>query len=190
MTHHHHHHRHCHSLVALLHPTSPSSPTQHNTNPPSPKTSLGPSIRPFVNQSINMSEDEPVYPCERCSNDITTTAVPSGGKRYHLECFLCYSCGNAMSTRRHFNGPDGKPYCNQKCSVTAPAGPPLCGACNKVIEELDNCMQAVNKKFHEKCFKCTECRINVARTVFYESRGVVYCEVCYRTIITNIFRGK
>jgi ribosomal protein S27E len=51
-------------------------------------------------------------------------------------------------------------------------------------------MQAVNKKFHEKCFKCTECRINVARTVFYESRGVVYCEVCYRTIITNIFRGK
>lgn len=98
---------------------------------------------------------------------------------WHSNCLCCARCKNKLSG--NFFVSDKKPFCSEGClngdrpGTSAPA--PSCGGCGRPVQANETRMQALNKTYHESCFRCSQCR-GVLGKQFYNMDGQPVCESC------------
>ena len=125
-------------------------------------------------------------PCAICKNLIDTTIVNACNKAYHLECFLCTSCGNPLSTRRYKEAL-GFPYCSLSCVGKPKEEEKICEKCGKIVTGSAMKLDDPVGYFHPNCFNCATCGICVAVRTFYSKDRDVFCSVCYKKELDKAF---
>jgi len=93
-------------------------------------------------------------------------------QNFHRECFKCAQCGKQLEYE--YCEANGKFYCSQDYDDLFA---PKCDKCFKGITEEH--IQYRGKKFHNTCFSCLRCGVQVDVDNFFrvEERGP-YCEPC------------
>jgi len=98
----------------------------------------------------------------------------SGGKTFHYSCFQCDICKVDVSQRRYaYEG--GLLLC-EPCIKSAVRT--ACHKCILTIEMNDIKLIVDGKEFHQKCFACFNCSIQLDK-VYGSKDGEYYCEMCY-----------
>jgi len=93
------------------------------------------------------------------------------GKRWHPDCFKCGVCRKKIARGESFFEDEDLP------------GRVLCHAC--VSERCEDCKRVLEedyvnfdgKKYHEKCFKCFDCKEKLDIDSFYKWKGRPYCQI-------------
>jgi hypothetical protein len=94
------------------------------------------------------------YCCGYCDKEMSGPVVEAGGKRYHPPCHDLMKKAN--NNNKHGN----------------------CAGCIKPITD-DKAVDAMNKKWHPQCFKCTDCKSGFPDGNYVEgSDGKPYCNNC------------
>jgi hypothetical protein len=97
--------------------------------------------------------------------------------RWHKACFVCRSCQEPFATA-DFYVINNEPYCEHHYHEENGS---LCNGCNRGIEgqylETTSSSQhgSTDRKYHPKCFTCSECR-QVLVDDYFEIQSRVYCE--------------
>lgn len=109
--------------------------------------------------------------CAGCLNPLKTkTKVCSAlGKRYHLECFVCFEC-RAKFEDKNFYVLDQNPCCKQ-CYHGLKGT--ICGLCNLGIE--GPCVVVESQRFHPHCFVCDECGRELSHS-YFEHNNMFLCD--------------
>jgi len=64
-----------------------------------------------------------------------------------------------------------------------------CRTCKGVIPARENYFETMGYKHHGKCWTCVFCRKQLGSGTFYERKGGIYCDACYRNnILPKCFR--
>ena len=110
--------------------------------------------------------------CVSCSKPVAG-GVKASGKTYHPHCFLCSACKTPLGTDGFYTI-DGKPYCKSDAIAAKRARPPQCASCTKIIDQ-GVVISALDQKWHEDCFNCIVCNVNVS-SCFYGKDGKPVCK--------------
>jgi len=100
------------------------------------------------------------------------------GIKYHEHCFTCFVCGTVIGVGSYTLAPfEEHRYCCMRCADNGRAE--KCAKCGQVM--LTNKINALGKKFHEQCFKCSQCgtSINENEDFFTSSIGQPLCKGCF-----------
>lgn len=112
------------------------------------------------------------FTCAKCHQTITDgTAISALDKYWHRNHFTCTKCSKPFSDEKFFED-EGLPYCQEHYHERRGT---ICGKCNKIIDGL--CVSALDKKWHQNCFTCTNCNGVLSGQVML-SEGKVYCPKC------------
>ncbi|XP_077981325.1 transforming growth factor beta-1-induced transcript 1 protein-like isoform X2 [Glandiceps talaboti] len=116
--------------------------------------------------------------CRKCKLKIKTgTLIKALGKKWHPQCFTCFTCAECKSELRgkaFFQGKDGQPLCETDYKKLEAA---KCEKCkDPVIGEI---VCALGGKWHPKCFVCTECKKPFKDGSFSVNEGKPYCTKDY-----------
>jgi four and a half LIM domains protein 2 len=133
-----------------------------------------------------MEDDEMLFDCAVCNLKIETTTVNACNKHYHLECFLCTSCKNPLSTRRYKEAL-GMPYCSLSCVGAKKEQDKICEKCGQLIFGSVMKLDDPIGYFHPNCFNCSQCGICVAVKTFFSKDREVYCDICYKKELDKAF---
>jgi len=106
--------------------------------------------------------------CAGCGEVITNSVVHALGKTWHENHLKCSHCGNVVGTG--FVEKDGKAYCRHDYVQLFLA---VCGSCSLPIE--GSYFQALDRKWHEKCYNCQTCHKPFDGTA-YPFNNLPYCE--------------
>jgi len=142
------------------------------------------SITPSISISITNVPNQANL-CANCSKEVSSGAIKACDKIWHKDCFVCATCHKPFDKNGYTNV-DGKPYCKKdlseakKNSSSQSQGVSLCPTCNKEVTGPP-VMAVMNKKFHEKCFKCASCKKKLKDKPFFESaEGLPLCKKCIK----------
>ncbi|KAJ3382793.1 hypothetical protein HDU92_004561 [Lobulomyces angularis] len=124
--------------------------------------------------------------CDKCNNAIEGTITKANGKQFHLTCFTCKHCEVVLSSK-YYATPENDLYC-KVCHEEIML--PTCCKCNEKIlavadessAEGKNTITTIvfkEKKYHESCFKCQECRKEFKDMKVYCVEENILCQHCY-----------
>jgi len=132
----------------------------------------------LVNLASEMStlglETDPNKACSSCKKPIQRgKALVACGKHWHPEHFTCTKCSDLLTDNTYLEN-EGLPYCishyHQQFS-------PRCCICQQPI--TGDCTKALNKNFHEDCFKCSNCGNVIRGGAYIQKNDKVFCEHDY-----------
>uniref|UniRef100_A0A7M5XP73 LIM zinc-binding domain-containing protein n=2 Tax=Clytia hemisphaerica TaxID=252671 RepID=A0A7M5XP73_9CNID len=116
--------------------------------------------------------------CEACKEIITDACIMENKRVWHLEHFKCSECKQLIDTETGFHDHQEQIYCTgcyQRLFL------PVCPVCKTYVHGI-----VMNGKFHQKCFKCADCRHSLEGKNYYEHEGRIYCETHFRAKRRNI----
>jgi len=71
----------------------------------------------------------------------------------------------------------------------APVAGYCANGCKGVIPAKENYFEAMGYKYHGRCWLCAFCRKQLGSGTYYERKGSIYCDSCYRNnILPKCFR--
>lgn len=112
--------------------------------------------------------------CQNCNKKINgcESACRAMEHLYHVQCFLCCSCGKQLIGKAFYNI-DGKVYCEQDYTKLEVA-PKYCYFCGKIIKQ--KIIQALGRSYHPSCFRCSVCQTELDGIPFTrDQEGKIYC---------------
>jgi len=109
--------------------------------------------------------------CGKCHKKIIGEVMHALNKTWCVNCFVCVSCSKPFRDGVfHLEG--DKPYCiecfNNMFST-------VCKACGFRIEAGDGYVEAIKSSWHESCFNCTVCHIDLKNCGFLAVKGLPVC---------------
>ncbi|XP_054278966.1 leupaxin-like [Macrosteles quadrilineatus] len=110
--------------------------------------------------------------CAQCNKPITDTVVAALGKTWHPEHFTCAHCKKPIREPT-FREQSGQPYCEADYMQLYGKS---CSGCGQPIK--NTILTALNKTWHQECFKCTKCQKVIALKEFTEKHGNPFCMGC------------
>lgn len=113
-------------------------------------------------------------PCMSCQKPILKDAFRALNLQWHLECFLCVEC-NQPPSEGMFHLEHGQVYCNADHERLFQT---MCCFCNRPIRAGQSEIEALEKKWHEKCFNCSKCGKNLNGKRFVRRGGTPRCHHC------------
>ncbi|XP_066506599.1 four and a half LIM domains protein 1b, partial [Hoplias malabaricus] len=119
--------------------------------------------------------------CAGCNQAITTGGVNYEDRPYHSACFVCVSCRTPLAGTR-FTSHSEKVYC-VNCYKTCVAK--KCSGCSNPITGFGKATNVVNFEggtWHDYCFICKKCSLNLADKRFVSKNGHVYCSDCAKKV--------
>lgn len=110
--------------------------------------------------------------CGSCGHRIEGQYYETKGVFYHLECFNCTRCKQAIKGKYHEEGQD------RLCAdcYTEKYPPKYCAACKQ--EAKGDCLEVEGKVLHAACFRCAQCRQAIRGRYVKSNDSKYLCSSC------------
>ncbi|KAM6163069.1 LIM domain-binding protein 3 isoform 2-T2 [Rhynchocyon petersi] len=110
--------------------------------------------------------------CAKCNTKIMGEVMHALRQTWHTTCFVCSACkkpfGNSL-----FHMEDGEPYC-EKDYVNLFST--KCHGCDFPVEAGDKFIEALGHTWHDTCFICAVCHVNLEGQPFYSKKDKPLCK--------------
>ncbi|XP_007259466.2 four and a half LIM domains protein 1b isoform X1 [Astyanax mexicanus] len=119
--------------------------------------------------------------CAGCKKAITSGGVNYQDQPWHSACFVCASCQKPLAGTR-FTSHEDRVYCVD-CYKNSVAK--KCSACQNPITGFGKATNVVNYEggtWHDYCFNCRKCSLNLSDKRFVSKNGDVYCSDCSKKV--------
>ncbi|XP_071896195.1 LIM domain-binding protein 3 isoform X9 [Anas platyrhynchos] len=110
--------------------------------------------------------------CARCHTKIMGEVMHALRQTWHTSCFVCAACkkpfGNSL-----FHMEDGEPYCEKDYIALFST---KCHGCDFPVEAGDKFIEALGHTWHDTCFICAVCHVNLEGHPFYSKKDKPLCK--------------
>ncbi|XP_068053327.1 LIM domain-binding protein 3 isoform X6 [Anomalospiza imberbis] len=110
--------------------------------------------------------------CARCRTKIMGEVMHALRQTWHTSCFVCAACkkpfGNSL-----FHMEDGEPYCEKDYIALFST---KCHGCDYPVEAGDKFIEALGHTWHDTCFICAVCHVNLEGQPFYSKKDKPLCK--------------
>ncbi|XP_048167905.1 LIM domain-binding protein 3 isoform X9 [Corvus hawaiiensis] len=110
--------------------------------------------------------------CARCRTKIMGEVMHALKQTWHTSCFVCAACkkpfGNSL-----FHMEDGEPYCEKDYIALFST---KCHGCDYPVEAGDKFIEALGHTWHDTCFICAVCHVNLEGQPFYSKKDKPLCK--------------
>ncbi|XP_068596997.1 LIM domain-binding protein 3-like isoform X1 [Brachionichthys hirsutus] len=110
--------------------------------------------------------------CARCSTKVMGEVMHALRQTWHTTCFVCASCGKPFGNSL-FHMEDGEPYCEKDYVALFST---KCHGCDFPVEAGDKFIEALGHTWHDTCFVCAVCHINLEGQPFYSKKDKPLCK--------------
>ncbi|XP_034546363.1 PDZ and LIM domain protein 7 isoform X3 [Notolabrus celidotus] len=110
--------------------------------------------------------------CSKCKKIITGEIMHALKMTYHVQCFKCAACKNPIRNQA-FYMEEGEPYCERDYEKMFGT---KCHGCDFKIDAGDRFLEALGYSWHDTCFVCALCQINLEGKTFYSKKDKPLCK--------------
>ncbi|XP_036417426.1 PDZ and LIM domain protein 7 isoform X1 [Colossoma macropomum] len=110
--------------------------------------------------------------CGKCTKKITGEIMHALKMTYHVQCFLCAACKTPIRNQA-FYMEEGEPYCERDYEKMFGT---KCHGCDFKIDAGDRFLEALGYSWHDTCFVCALCHINLEGKTFYSKKDKPLCK--------------
>ncbi|XP_051716847.1 PDZ and LIM domain protein 7 isoform X4 [Ctenopharyngodon idella] len=110
--------------------------------------------------------------CAKCKKMITGEIMHALKMTYHVQCFLCAACKMPIRNQA-FYMEEGEPYCERDYEKMFGT---KCHGCDFKIDAGDRFLEALGYSWHDTCFVCAICQINLEGKTFYSKKDKPLCK--------------
>ncbi|KAI5617432.1 LIM domain-binding protein 3 isoform X1 [Silurus asotus] len=110
--------------------------------------------------------------CARCNTKIMGEVMHALRQTWHTTCFVCAACGKPFGNSL-FHMEDGEPYCEKDYIALFST---KCHGCDFPVEAGDKFIEALGHTWHDTCFVCSVCHINLEGQPFYSKKDKPLCK--------------
>ncbi|KAG7512978.1 LIM domain-binding protein 3-like isoform X2 [Solea senegalensis] len=113
--------------------------------------------------------------CARCNTKVMGEVMHALRQTWHTTCFVCAACGQAFGNSL-FHMEDGEPYCEKDYVALFST---KCHGCDFPVEAGDKFIEALGHTWHDTCFICAVCHVNLEGQPFYSKKDKPLSRVNY-----------
>ncbi|KAK2849341.1 hypothetical protein Q5P01_009175 [Channa striata] len=110
--------------------------------------------------------------CAKCKKKITGEIMHALKMTYHVQCFKCAACKTPIRDQA-FYLEEGEPYCERDYEKMFGT---KCHGCDFKIDAGDRFLEALGYSWHDSCFVCALCQINLEGKTFYSKKDKPLCK--------------
>ncbi|XP_067336733.1 LIM domain-binding protein 3-like isoform X8 [Channa argus] len=110
--------------------------------------------------------------CARCNTKIMGEVMHALRQTWHTTCFVCAACGKPFGNSL-FHMEDGEPYCEKDYVALFST---KCHGCDFPVEAGDKFIEALGYTWHDTCFVCAVCHVNLEGQPFYSKKDKPLCK--------------
>uniref|UniRef100_A0A3B3CTB7 LIM domain binding 3a n=1 Tax=Oryzias melastigma TaxID=30732 RepID=A0A3B3CTB7_ORYME len=110
--------------------------------------------------------------CARCNTKIMGEVMHALRQTWHTTCFVCAACGKPFGNSL-FHMEDGEPYCEKDYIALFST---KCHGCDFPVEAGDKFIEALGHTWHDTCFVCAVCHVNLEGHPFYSKKDKPLCK--------------
>ncbi|XP_069057793.1 PDZ and LIM domain protein 7 [Pleurodeles waltl] len=110
--------------------------------------------------------------CAKCKKKITGEIMHALKMAWHVQCFTCAACKIPIRNRA-FYMEEGRPYCEKDFEMMFGT---KCRGCDFKIDAGDRFLEALGYSWHDTCFVCAICQINLEGKTFYSKKDKPLCK--------------
>uniref|UniRef100_A0A3Q2XG76 PDZ and LIM domain protein 7 n=1 Tax=Hippocampus comes TaxID=109280 RepID=A0A3Q2XG76_HIPCM len=110
--------------------------------------------------------------CAKCKKKITGEIMHALKMTYHVQCFKCAACKTPIRNQA-FYMEEGEPYCERDYEKMFGT---KCHGCDFKIDAGDRFLEALGYSWHDTCFVCALCQINLEGKTFYSKKDKPLCK--------------
>ncbi|GCB62315.1 hypothetical protein scyTo_0011446 [Scyliorhinus torazame] len=110
--------------------------------------------------------------CAKCNTKIMGEVMHALRQTWHTTCFVCAACGKSFGNSL-FHMEDGEPYCEKDYIALFST---KCHGCDFPVEAGDKFIEALGYTWHDTCFVCAVCHVNLEGQPFYSKKDKPLCK--------------
>ncbi|XP_042182089.1 PDZ and LIM domain protein 7-like [Oncorhynchus tshawytscha] len=110
--------------------------------------------------------------CAKCKKTIIGDIMHALKMTYHVHCFMCAACKSPIRNQA-FYMEEGEPYCERDYEKMFGT---KCHGCDFKIDAGDRFLEALGYSWHDTCFVCAFCQINLEGKTFYSKKDKPLCK--------------
>ncbi|XP_044306874.1 PDZ and LIM domain protein 7 isoform X3 [Varanus komodoensis] len=110
--------------------------------------------------------------CAKCKKKITGEIMHALKMTWHVQCFICAACKTPIRNRA-FYMEEGQPYCERDYEKMFGT---KCRGCDFKIDAGDRFLEALGFSWHDTCFVCAICQVNLEGKTFYSKKDKPLCK--------------
>ncbi|KAM9067525.1 PDZ and LIM domain protein 7 isoform X1 [Sarcophilus harrisii] len=110
--------------------------------------------------------------CAKCKKKIAGEIMHALKMTWHVQCFTCAACKTPIRNRA-FYMEEGAPYCERDYEKMFGT---KCRGCDFKIDAGDRFLEALGFSWHDTCFVCAICQINLEGKTFYSKKDKPLCK--------------
>ncbi|XP_023364392.1 PDZ and LIM domain protein 7 isoform X3 [Otolemur garnettii] len=110
--------------------------------------------------------------CAKCKKKIAGEIMHALKMTWHVHCFTCAACKTPIRNRA-FYMEEGAPYCERDYEKMFGT---KCRGCDFKIDAGDRFLEALGFSWHDTCFVCSICQINLEGKTFYSKKDKPLCK--------------
>uniref|UniRef100_H3B0X5 PDZ and LIM domain 7 n=1 Tax=Latimeria chalumnae TaxID=7897 RepID=H3B0X5_LATCH len=110
--------------------------------------------------------------CAKCKKKITGEIMHALKMTWHIQCFICAACKTPIRNKA-FYMEEGQPYCERDYEKMFGV---KCHGCDFKIDAGDRFLEALGNSWHDTCFVCAICHINLEGKTFYSKKDKPLCK--------------
>ncbi|XP_067828441.1 LIM domain-binding protein 3a [Heptranchias perlo] len=110
--------------------------------------------------------------CAKCNAKIMGEVMHALRQTWHTTCFVCAACGKSFGNSL-FHMEDGEPYCEKDYIALFST---KCHGCDFPVEAGDKFIEALGYTWHDSCFVCAVCHVNLEGQPFYSKKDKPLCK--------------
>ncbi|NXT18083.1 LDB3 protein, partial [Syrrhaptes paradoxus] len=110
--------------------------------------------------------------CARCHTKIMGEVMHALKQTWHTTCFVCAACKKSFGNSL-FHMEDGEPYCEKDYIALFST---KCHGCDFPVEAGDKFIEALGHTWHDTCFICAVCHVNLEGQPFYSKKDKPLCK--------------
>ncbi|XP_056456838.1 PDZ and LIM domain protein 7 isoform X2 [Gadus chalcogrammus] len=110
--------------------------------------------------------------CAKCKKKIAGEIMHALKMTYHVECFKCAACRTPIRNQA-FYMEEGEPYCERDYEKMFGT---KCHGCDFKIDAGDRFLEALGYSWHDTCFVCALCQMNLEGKTFYSKKDKPLCK--------------
>ncbi|XP_031653058.1 PDZ and LIM domain protein 7 isoform X1 [Oncorhynchus kisutch] len=110
--------------------------------------------------------------CAKCKKIIVGDIMHALKMTYHVQCFMCAACKSPIRNQA-FYMEEGEPYCERDYEKMFGT---KCHGCDFKIDAGDRFLEALGYSWHDTCFVCAFCQINLEGKTFYSKKDKPLCK--------------